>query len=75
MPRTIREARVLDAAAIGALSGQLGYPQSTDEAAARLASLVEGDGHAVYVAVEDGDLTGFVYVFEAQRVFQKRLGS
>lgn len=55
----IREATASDAAALAALSTQLGYPTNPEEAAQRLAAL--GDG-AVLVAEEGGAVLGWIHV-------------
>ena len=56
----IREAAASDAAALAALSTQLGYPAKPEEAAERLSTL--GDAGAVLVAEEDGAVLGWIHV-------------
>ena len=56
----IREATAADAAALAALSTQLGYPAQPGEAAERLAAL--GPEGAVLVAEADGAVLGWIHV-------------
>ena len=56
----VREATSSDAAALAALSTQLGYPTQPAEAAERLAAL--GPSNAVLVAEEDGAVLGWIHV-------------
>ena len=56
----IREATASDAAALAALSTQLGYPAQPDEAVERLAAL--GPASAVLVAEENGAVLGWIHV-------------
>ncbi|HEX5717615.1 MAG TPA: GNAT family N-acetyltransferase [Thermoanaerobaculia bacterium] len=56
----IREATASDAAALAALSTQLGYPAQPGEAAERLSAL--GSTGAVLVAEEDGSVLGWIHV-------------
>ncbi len=55
-----REATAADAAALAALSTQLGYPAQPGEAAERLSAL--GPAGAVLVAEEDGTVLGWIHV-------------
>lgn len=55
----IREAAASDAAALAALSTQLGYPAKPEEAAERLSALGAG---ALLVAEEDGAVLGWIHV-------------
>jgi GNAT superfamily N-acetyltransferase len=57
----IRRAQLPDAAAIGALSGELGYPTTTEEMERRLRTLDSNDEHAVFVA-QDEVLLGWIHV-------------
>jgi GNAT superfamily N-acetyltransferase len=57
---TIRHAIATDAAALAALSTQLGYPTQPEGAAERLSGL--GDGGAVLVAEEEGAIVGWIHV-------------
>lgn len=56
----VREATAADAAALAALSTQLGYPAQPGEAAERLAAL--GPEGAVLVAEADGAVLGWIHV-------------
>ena len=56
----VREATAADAAALAALSTQLGYPAQPDEAAERLTAL--GPEGAVLVAEADGAVLGWIHV-------------
>lgn len=62
----IRKARRGDAARIAQLSGELGYPASAEQIAARLRQLTPVTKHAVFVAAESPDtnagLIGWVHV-------------
>lgn len=58
----IRSARVDDAAAVAKLSGELGYPASSEDMAARLAELLPLSAHHVIVAESEGKLLGFAAV-------------
>ena len=59
---SIRIAEPNDAAAIGDLVVQLGYPISTDDARRRLVQLLGRADHAVFVATESGDVVGFIHI-------------
>jgi GNAT superfamily N-acetyltransferase len=60
----MRRARLEDAAAIARLSGELGYPSTAEQVAARLRRVLPEEVHAVFVAeAEDGRLCGFAHVF------------
>ncbi len=60
----VRRARRGDAAALAALSGELGYPARAADVAARLDALAARDAHAVFVAALDGGPPqGFLHVF------------
>lgn len=61
----IRKARRGDAARIAQLSGELGYPASTEQIAARLRQLTPASRHAVFVAElpdTGAGLIGWVHV-------------
>ena len=59
----IRKARRGDAARIAQLSGELGYPASAEQIAARLRQLTPATKHAVFVAESaEGGLIGWVHV-------------
>jgi GNAT superfamily N-acetyltransferase len=75
MPRSggagiaVRRARASDAAALGSLSEQLGYPASAAQIRRRLAPISRSKRHAVFVAVSAGaELLGWVHVFGALRL-------
>jgi len=57
----VRKAKFRDAAAIAALSGELGYPTTTEEMGHRLRALVSNDHHAVFVAEDEG-VAGWIHV-------------
>ena len=57
----IRPAALADAADLAALSGQLGYPSTPAQIAARLAALA-GAADAVQVAEVDGRVAGWIHV-------------
>lgn len=60
---TIRTADPDDAAIVGKLISQLGYTDITIEGARRrLVQLLDKVDHAVYVAVTDGRLAGFIHI-------------
>ncbi len=63
---TIRPASRDDAAALAALSDQLGYPASAEEIASRLAALRERPEHEVLCAEQGGVVLGWVHVFGAR---------
>jgi GNAT superfamily N-acetyltransferase len=59
----IRPLTLEDAAAVAALSGDLGYPAEAAAMEARLAALLGQAGHAVFGAAgEDGALLGWVHI-------------
>ena len=60
----IREATASDAAALAALSTQLGYPTQPDEAVERLTAL--GPAGAVLVVEENGAVLGCIHVCGVQ---------
>lgn len=64
----IREAQPQDYARIAELSGQLGYPSSAEEIAARLEGMKRSDDHAVFVADLDGEVTGWIGVHVCRMV-------
>jgi GNAT superfamily N-acetyltransferase len=66
----IRIANPEDAAAIAALSSQLGYPAGITEVAQLYAQLQQQRDHAVFLAEEpDGAVSGWVHVFVSRRLF------
>jgi GNAT superfamily N-acetyltransferase len=59
----VREADTKDAEALARLSGELGYPSSTDSTARRLAVLLGAPANGVFVAVAgDGTVLGWIHV-------------
>lgn len=62
-PIAIRPLTLEDAAAVAALSGDLGYPADPAAMESRLAALLAESGHALFGAeAEDGTLLGWVHV-------------
>ncbi len=59
---TIRPAEERDVPRIASLAGELGYPTSTETMAHRLAAIRGRADHALFVAEENGDCTGWVHV-------------
>jgi GNAT superfamily N-acetyltransferase len=61
---TIREATPSDAPRLAPLSGQLGYPSTPDEVAARLAPILSDPQHVIFIAEQNhGEISGWVDVF------------
>ena len=58
----IRPARASDAPRLAELACELGYPSTTQEMKARLATLKPGSTHAVFVAETAGGVIGWVHV-------------
>jgi GNAT superfamily N-acetyltransferase len=62
-----------DAAAVAALSSQLGYPVSAEAVAARLARLLGRDDQLVLAAVaDDGTLAGWIHAADQDLVESER---
>jgi GNAT superfamily N-acetyltransferase len=61
---TIRSATVADAVRIAELSGVLGYPMTTETAAARLEYLLGRSEHLVLVAEITGGVAGWIHASE-----------
>jgi GNAT superfamily N-acetyltransferase len=59
---TIREASVLDAAALARLATQLGYPTTDAEARRRAAAILDLPEHRVLVAEAVGEVVGWIHV-------------
>jgi GNAT superfamily N-acetyltransferase len=59
---TIREARLEDSAQLAELSGQLGYPSTTNQIHQRLKDIIDFAGSAIFVADSAGKVAGFVGV-------------
>lgn len=66
---TIRPARRTDGARLAALSEELGYPMTPDEAEARLADLELHGDHALLVAEDAGFVAGWIQV-SLPRIFE-----
>ena len=64
----IRTARLDDAAAIAALSGQLGYPATTEQIAGRLEVVLTRQDMGTFVAAEDGVVVGWIHMFGCERI-------
>ena len=60
---TIRLASDADAEDIARLSGQLGYPTTSDETIERLGAVHRHSEHAVFVAEAAGRVAGWIHVF------------
>jgi len=58
----LRRARKADAARIAELSGELGYPATTQEMKTRLAHLLSAAQHAVILAEVDKVVIGWIHV-------------
>jgi predicted N-acetyltransferase YhbS len=67
-PVLLRPADSQDAAALAALSGELGYPSTEDALVERLASVLGRDDHLVCVAEKDGKVVGWLHAFVAFRI-------
>lgn len=65
MGRVFRPATHGDVPALTALAGELGYPSTAPEVAARLERLLERPEHRVLVAEEDGTVLGWLHVQES----------
>ena len=61
---TIRVAQLSDAQHLAPLAGQLGYPSTPEQVAARLRGISADSEHAVFVAERNnGEIAGYVDVF------------
>lgn len=61
---TIRAATLSDALRLAPLSGQLGYPSTPSQVAARLATILADPEHVVFIAEENpGEVLGWADVF------------
>lgn len=61
----IRELRFEDLPAVAALCGELGYPSTPDQLVRRFSRLLAEPSHAAFVALEDGEVAGWLHVFLA----------
>ncbi len=69
----IRPATGEDAAAVAALSSQLGYPVSPEAVAARLGRLLGRDDQLVLAAIgDDGELAGWIHAADQDLVESER---
>jgi predicted N-acetyltransferase YhbS len=64
----IRSARQQDAEAIAVLSGQLGYPATTEQISGRLETILTREDMATFVAEVDGAVVGWIHMFGCERV-------
>ncbi len=64
----IREAQPQDYARVAELAGQLSYPSSAEEIAARLEGMKRSSDHAVFVAELDGEVAGWLGVYVCRMV-------
>lgn len=69
---SIRLARPADAGRVAILSGQLGYPTTPEQAGRRLEAILHDDRHAVWVALCDGLLVGWVHVLVRSLLIEER---
>jgi len=60
---TIRSAEKNDSPQLAGLAGQLGYPSSAAQVAARLAEILARPDQAVFVAEVEGQIAGWVHVY------------
>jgi GNAT superfamily N-acetyltransferase len=66
---TIRRAAQEDAPALARLSGELGYPSSTEEVSGRLLQILDSSGDALFVAsASDGRVVAWVHLFLTLRI-------
>jgi GNAT superfamily N-acetyltransferase len=64
----IRTARLDDAAAIAAMSGQLGYPATTEQIRGRLEVVLNREDMGTFVAEEEGVVVGWIHMFGCERI-------
>ena len=64
----IRSAIEDDSTQLAGLAGQLGYPSSPQQVAARLAVILARPDHAVFVAEVDGQIAGWVHAYACRTV-------
>jgi len=64
----IRTARLDDAEAIATLSGQLGYPATSEQIAGRLEAILNREGMGTFVAEVDGIVVGWIHMFGCERI-------
>jgi GNAT superfamily N-acetyltransferase len=64
----IRRAEAADYPAVTALLEQLGYPSSSHQTIVRMALLASREDHALFVAEEEGRVTGFIHACTVLRL-------
>ncbi|WP_172202532.1 GNAT family N-acetyltransferase [Niveibacterium sp. COAC-50] len=64
----LRRMVLLDAPAVSALSGELGYPTETARMIARLAAILDREDHAAFVATRGDAILGWGHAFVCQFV-------
>lgn len=64
----IRTARFDDAGAIATLSGQLGYPATSEQMAGRLVAILSRGDMGTFVAEVDGAVVGWIHMFGCERI-------
>ena len=64
----IRKARLDDAGAIAALSGQLGYPATPVQIAGRLEPILNRNDMGTFVAEVDSAVVGWIHMFGCERI-------
>jgi GNAT superfamily N-acetyltransferase len=66
---SIRVASLADAQQLASLAGQLGYPSTAGEVAARLREILGDPNHAVFVAeIKDSQIAGYVEAFPLRTI-------
>lgn len=63
MSITLRTMESLDASAISALSHQLGYPATQDDAHRRITDVLEHTDHCAFVAILEEQVVGWIHGF------------
>ncbi len=65
-PVKIREARAADIPALAALTGELGYPTTSEQMAQRLSRITNNDDRATFVAEQTGRIVGYAGIWCGQ---------
>lgn len=69
----IREANIGDTREIAQLSGELGYPSSTEEINCRVNQIMKSSQNTVFIAVASDDtVVGWIHVFETIRLTSEK---
>ncbi|GAA4107191.1 hypothetical protein GCM10022393_02290 [Aquimarina addita] len=68
MKFSLRNAKITDADAISKLSGQLGYPSDSNITKNRLLTILNNDGHCVFVSINQKKVIGWIHGFYSLRV-------